>query len=259
MNILVIGGCHVSNYGVPPHLGFVQQWATYLKLSSAEPVYVNRLSMVKLDHIPSLLSQYESQLTEADLIVLQLGNLELCWRKRFSEFFQSPTDRVHPSIYRRARAEAMVATINPSTLLRIARREQMKNKLKIAALSLHRWLWAEIPYLNGFRDTLMKAFEQLAPYQDKIIVLTPFPTLNKLDQWLRRVCNPFIVETAKLAGFRVADTFRAVPPQPNFFLPDDVHLNSLGHLLVATYLSELPLPATQATESFVEQRAAILK
>ncbi|GAB4014676.1 SGNH/GDSL hydrolase family protein [Spirosoma koreense] len=249
MNVLVIGGCHVGNYGVQQHLGFVQQWATHLKVSTHEPVHLTCLSMVKLEHLPSLLSQYQDELTEADLIVLQLGHYELSWRKRFQDLFQPTVEagRSEPTYQRISFKPSAYSTFLHKSPHK-PERYQVKNRLKTALLGLHQATWGELPFLRQFRDKLTKAFAQLAAYQDKIVVLTPFPTLNRLDQWLRRASHPFLIEAAIRQGLRVADTFEAVPCQQPYFLADGVHLNSLGHMVVALFLSELPLPTEEKTQ-----------
>lgn len=242
MKVLVIGGCHVGNYGVQAHLGFVQQWATHLKMSTHEPVHINCLSMVKLEHIPSLLSQYHSELVEADLIILQLGHYELSWRKRFSELFRRElkTGNVDPT-YRPPSAKSLTTAAFPHKPTHSSRWEQLKNEIKTTFLYAYSYLGGDIPFLKQFKNDLLKAFTQLTAYQNKIVVLTPFPTLNKLDYWLRKEANSFIIKSAAETGLNVADTFEAVPRQKTYFLADGVHLNSLGHIVVALYLSELPL------------------
>ena len=246
MNVLVIGGCHVGNYGVRAHLGFVQQWATHLKMSTHDPVHITCLSMVKLEHIPSLLSQYHSELIEADLIILQLGHYELSWRKRFSELFQKVSEASKVcSTYRPTSATSLTTATFPHKPTHISRWEQLKNELKTTFLRAYSRLGGAIPFLEQFKDDLLKAFGQLTAYRDKIVVLTPFPTMNKLDYWLREETNSFIINSATETGLHVADTFEAVPCQKTYFLADGVHLNSLGHIIMALYLSELPLPEKQ--------------
>lgn len=242
MNVLVIGGCHVGNYGVQAHLGFVQQWATHLKMSTQEPAHITCLSMVKLEHIPSLLSQYHKELVEADLIILQLGHYELSWRKRFSELFQRESNESHvtPTYQPRLGKSLTTATFSHKPT-HTSRWEQLKNELKTTFLRVYSRLGGDIPFLKQFKDDLLKAFTQLSAYQHKIVVLTPFPTLNTLDYWLRKETNSFIINSATETGLNVADTFEAVPRQKTYFLADGVHLNSLGHIVVALYLSELPL------------------
>lgn len=241
MNVVVIGGCHVGNYGVQSHLGFVQQWATHLKISTHEAVQINCLSMVKLEHIPSLISQYHAELTDADLIILQLGHYELSWRKRFSELFKVESgEHTANTTYRLTLPKSLATATFSHKPTHTSQQEQLKNGIKTAMLNTYYQLGGKIPFLNQFRHKLTKAFTLLSAYQNKIVVLTPFPTLNKLDQWLRKKSNLFIIESAVEAGLNVADTFDAVPLQKAYFLADGVHLNSLGHMVVALYLSELP-------------------
>jgi lysophospholipase L1-like esterase len=49
----------------------------------------------------------------------------------------------------------------------------------------------------------------------------------------------------------VADTFDAIPCQPTFFQADGVHLNSLGHMVLSLFLSELPCVMELRQESTV--------
>ncbi|GAB4041724.1 hypothetical protein [Spirosoma jeollabukense] len=242
MNVVIIGGCHVGNYGVQSHLGFVQQWATHLKISTHEAVQINCLSMVKLEHMPSLISQYHAELMDANLIILQLGHYELSWRKRFSELFQAESGEcVTNKTYSPTLPKSLATATFSHKPTQTSQGDQLKNGIKIAILNTYHQLNGEIPFLNQFRNKFTKVFTLLSAYQDKLVVLTPFPTLNKLDQWLRKKSNSFIIESALGAGLNVADTFNAVPRQKAYFLADGVHLNSLGHMVIALFLSELPL------------------
>lgn len=243
MNILAIGGCHTGNYGVQAHLSFARQWAIHLETAAQEPVQLHCLSMVKLEHIDSLICQYRADMQAADLIVLQLGHYELSWRQPFSTLFSSralaPTKDA--SVYK---SSAMPKPHHSPEKIHkaahLSRRSVWRDGAKTAMLQAYQLLYKEVPYLATFRQQLTDAFTQLAPFRDKIIVLTPFPTLNKVDYWLRCQCHSFIVDSAIERSFTVADTFDAIPKHPAFFQADGVHLNSLGHMVLALFLSELP-------------------
>ena len=251
MNVLVIGGCHVGNYGIQAHEGFVQQWANQLELQSREPVEVTVLSMVKLTHISALLEQYRWEFNEADLIILQLGHYELSWRKPFAQFFKTASqiqlanDCTKPVYYPKTPKSA--GEVSP-----ISQHEQLKNTLKAGFLTLYSHTFGQIPYLKDFSNQLANTFTQLRSYQEKIIVMTPFPTLHEVDQWLRRESYLVITQTAVQAGFMVVDTFSAIPRYPSYFLADGIHLNQTGHLKVALRLHELPLRANYMNQQFAD-------
>ena len=251
MNICVIGGCHAGNYGIQANEGFVQQWTNQLELQTKESVDVTVLSMVKLVHIPFLLEQYSWKFNEADLIILQLGHYELSWRKPFSQLFRT-------AAYCPSTSDCMKPANRPKTpksmdnLRPISQREMAKNALKTALLTLYKHAFGPIPYLNEFANQLTDAFTRLKPYQEKIIVMTPFPTLNDVDQWLRRESNPAVIQASVQAGFRVVDTFGAIPRYPSYFLNDGVHLNTTGHLKVALRLHELPSRTNLRHEQFAD-------
>lgn len=251
MNVLVIGGCHAGNYGIQAHEGFVQQWANQLELQTRESVDVTVLSMVKLIHIPVLLEQNGWRFNEADLIILQLGHYELSWRKPFSQLFQAashrrPANDCTKPVYQPKMPE-LTDALRP-----ISQREQAKNTLKASLLTLYSHAFGPIPYLNEFSDQLTNAFAQLSPYQEKIIVMTPFPTLHDVDQWLRRKSHSSIIEASERAGFMTVDTFGAIPRYPSYFLADGIHLNGTGHLKVALRLHELPLRLNSLNEQFAD-------
>jgi hypothetical protein len=243
MNILVIGGCHTGNYGVQAHLSFTRQWASHLETAAQEPIHLHCLSMVKLEHIDSLIDQYRANLLAADLIVLQLGHYELSWRQPFSLLFRpgSATSTHKVPVYK---SSAMPKPHqSPEKLHKAAhpsQRSLLRDGAKTALLETHRLLYKDIPYLATFRQQLTDAFAKLSTFQEKIVVLTPFPTLNKVDYWLRCQCHSFIIDSAIQRSFTVADSFDAIPRHPAFFLADGAHLNSLGHMVLALFLSELP-------------------
>jgi hypothetical protein len=248
MNMLLLGGCHTGNYGIQNHLGFARQWATHLEVETHEPVQLQRLCMVKLTHLDSLLGQYRTAFQQADRIVLQLGHYELSWRRPFRELFgPNAPGLTTPSIYKpgamaRKPAESFYqAACRPRYL-------PWRELAKTTVLQACSLLGYEVPYLQLFRQQVAAAFHRLAPYRHKISVLTPFPTLNPLDHWLRAQCHDYVIACAMAESFVVADTFAAIPRHPAYFLADGVHLNSLGHTVLGLFLSELswaetPLPA----------------
>ncbi len=242
MNILVIGGCHTGNYGIQPHLSFARQWANHLEIAAQEPVHLRCLSMVKLTHIDSLVTQYQADLQAADLILFQLGHYELSWRRPFLDLFKSrwESDR-RTSVYRAgATPKPYQATEKLYKAAESSNRNRWQDTAKTTALRVYNRLCKDVPYLHTFRHQLTDAFDRLTAFRDKIIILTPFPTLNTLDHWLRSQCHAFIINAAIQRSFTVADTFDAIPRHPTFFQVDGVHLNSLGHMVLSLFLSELP-------------------
>ncbi|GEM_PF-6123768 len=243
MTILVIGGCHTGNYGVQAHLSFTRQWASHLETAAQEPIHLHCLSMVKLEHINSLIDQYRADLLAADLIVLQLGHYELSWRQPFSRLLRPGTTTSTHKVPVYKSSAMPKPHQSPEKVHKVAhpsRRSRWRDSAKTTLLQAHQLLYKDIPYLANFRQQLTGAFAQLTAFQEKIVVLTPFPTLNKVDYWLRCQCHSFIIDSAIQRSFTVADSFDAIPRHPAFFLADGVHLNSLGHMVLALFLSELP-------------------
>ncbi len=253
MNILVIGGCHTGNYGVQAHLSFARQWANHLEIATQEPVHLRCLSMVKLTHIDSLATQYQADLQAADLIIFQLGHYELSWRRPFLDLFDSRSESDRKiTVYRAGTVpKPYQATEKLYKAAELPNRSRWQDMAKTTALRVYNRLYRDVPYLHTFRHQLTDAFDRLATFRDKIIVLTPFPTLNTLDQWLRSQCHAFIIDAAIQRSFTVADTFDAIPCQPTFFQADGVHLNSLGHMVLSLFLSELPCVMELRQESTV--------
>jgi len=253
MTILVIGGCHTGHYGIQAHLGFARQWANHLEIAAQEPVHLRCLSMVKLTHIDSLVTQYQDEFQTADLIVFQLGHYELSWRRPFLDLFRSRSESDRKTTVYRAGAtpKPYQATEKLYKAAELPSRGRWQDAAKTTALRVYHQLYKDIPYLHDFRHQLTDAFDRLTAFRDKIIVLTPFPTLNTLDYWLRSRCHAFIIDAAIQRSFTVADTFDAIPHHPTFFQADGVHLNSLGHLVLSLFLSELPCVMELRQESTV--------
>lgn len=253
MNILVIGGCHTGNYGVQAHLSFARQWANHLEIATQEPVQLRCLSMVKLTHIDSLATQYQADLQAADLIMVQLGHYELSWRRPFLDLFKIRLESARKTtVYQPgATPKPYQATEKLYKAAELSSHGRWHDTAKTTVLRVYNRLYKDVPYLHTFRHQLTDAFDQLAAFRDKIIVLTPFPTLNTLDHWLRSHCHAFIIDAAIQRSFTVADTFDAIPRHPTFFQADGVHLNSLGHMVLSLFLSELPCVMELHPESTV--------
>ena len=235
MKIVIIGGCHVGNYSIPPHLGFVQKWAAHLESLTDESTQSICHSMVSLNQVDDLITQHKVELMQADLIVLQLGHYELSWRKRFRELFQHLPSPTTPKPYQPKPLPNMAGT-RP-----IPYQQRLKDRLKAFFLTLYKARYGQLPYLQQFDQRLTQTLALLAPYQAKVVVLTPFPSLHPVDQWLRRESIPTIYKCIRQNGFQLVDTFRAIPRKAAYFLADGAHLNTLGHSAVALLLSELPI------------------
>ncbi|OJW80832.1 MAG: hypothetical protein BGO59_35835 [Spirosoma sp. 48-14] len=191
--------------------------------------------MVSLNQVADLITQHKVELMQADQIVLQLGHYELSWRKCFREIFQQQPFTITPKPYQPKPLPSVAGTA-PTPY-----HQQLKNWFKAAILTLYKAQNGQLPYLKQFDQRLMQMLALLAPYGDKVIVMTPFPSLHPVDQWLRRESIPTMYTCARQNGFRLVDTFSAIPRQAAYFLADGAHLNAQGHAVVALLLSQLPV------------------
>ncbi|WP_155297336.1 SGNH/GDSL hydrolase family protein [Spirosoma aerolatum] len=242
MKVILIGGCHVGNYAIAPHLGFVQKWTEHLAYLTDEPIQTLCHSMVSLSQVADLITQHRVELMQADQIVLQLGHYELSWRKCFRELFQHQLFSPTPKPYQPKPLPNITGTAP------IPYQQKLKNWFKAAFLTLYKTQNSQLPYLKQFDQRLTQTLALLAPYGAKVIVMTPFPSLHAVDQWLRRESIPFICKCARQNGFRLVDTFSAIPRQAAYFLADGAHLNARGHAIVALLLSQLPVYTTLLEE-----------
>jgi len=254
MKILVIGGCHVGNYGLQSSEGFLQQWANHLDTVSEEPIQITCFTLMTYLRLPTLLEQHCTAFKEADLILLQMGNYELSYRGTFRDLFSKTRSPENPA---KSLSSSLTAPIVSTPLDHFKDApiqdyprhwsDWIKNVTKVAGLSFYQLLGGQLPILEELSHSMRQASKVLRSFASKIVVLTPFPSLNVIDHWLRRSSRSLYQSEAERNGFALLDVHQAVLPHRSYFLSDTFHLNERGHTQIARFLiksqSVLPISA----------------
>lgn len=240
MKIVVVGGCHIANYGIPSSEGFLQQWTSYLSAVYGETVQITCFAQIAYHQLPTLVEQHHTTFQEADLILLQMGNYELSYKGAFWDLFVKaglPGISLEPS-------PSSLTTSTMPTILTQFRDvgvynyprhwlDWLKNRVKITTLSFYQLMGGRIAILKRLTQSMSQANEWLRPFASKIVMLTPFPSLNAVDHWLRVASKPLFQREAKRHGFTLLDVSQAVPLRQSYFLADKYHLNQRGHIEMA--------------------------
>jgi len=251
MKILAMGGCHTYGYGVPAGESFTERLAQELS-QDGEGVEVDFLAPLKMSRLARLLAAPAFDLGGYDLIVLQLGHFELLTQEPFKNFFRT-TEPVNARLYGasartfdRQQRPQPVAHLRGGVLgKRFSKdlvppvpgrewREWVKCALLEAVAAFY-----EIQRLRFVRHCLRDILERLAPYRERVLVLTPLPSMNRLVNTLRRQAGRVFREECQRQNVCVLDVFGAIEWQPYFFTTDGVHLNELGHHLLALEIGEV--------------------
>lgn len=251
MKILAMGGCHTYGYGVPEGESFTERLAQELG-QEGEGAEVDFLAPLKMTNLAHLLAAPAFDLGEYDLILLQLGHFELLNQEPFKNFFRN-TGPVNARLYGasaqtfdRQQRPQPVAHLRGGVLgKRFSKdlvppvpgrewRERAKCALLEAVGPFH-----EIQRLRFVRLCLRDILERLAPYRRQVLVLTPLPSMNRLVNTLRRQAGRVFRQECQRQNVCVLDVFATIEWQPYFFTTDGVHLNELGHHLLALEIGEV--------------------
>lgn len=241
MKLLVIGGCHIASYGIPSGSGFLPQWTAHLGRVWAEPIQTLSFARMTYHRFPLLFQQYSTAFEEADLILVQLGNYELSYRGMFRNLFNQasiPPPKRSPALSMPSIVATPPDQFNDVEVYQYSRHwlGGLKDWAKGSLLSLCQQMGKPIPILDEFARSMKRPNELLRPFASKIVMLTPFPSLNPVDHWLRRASRPLFFQEAERHGFKVLDSHRAVPLHRSYFLGDRYHLNQRGHMKMAHFL-----------------------
>jgi hypothetical protein len=251
MKILAIGGCHTYGYGVPEGESFTERLAQTLR-ETGETVEVDFLAPVKMKKLARVLQNPTFSLDAYDLILLQLGHFELLNQESFWNYFRED-EPVNPRLYG-AFTETFDRQLRPQSVAHLrggvlGRRfskyltpgSTRPNPREWAKRAVLRTLapFHEIGRLRVVRGYLRQILQALAPVRERVLVLTPLPSMNPLINVLREQGGRVFTEECQRQNVCVLDVFATLEGQAHFFTADGIHLNELGHHLVALELGEL--------------------
>ncbi|MVM32624.1 SGNH/GDSL hydrolase family protein [Spirosoma sp. HMF4905] len=221
MNVLVIGDEHTYGFGLPGgNLSYIGHFIKQISLAR-QAVSVDTYAHLTMAQMSSTLAQLP--LSRYDLIILQLDD-------RISQ----------PITFDSMNVPCLATPTLPQSLdlLGEATLKERTSPFKVLGnllLSLIR------PRHKMALSVLLK---QLRPYRHNVLLLTPFPYRNRVNQWIRQRSRNLVLEEANKQLFSVFDTDLIIRPQEEYFLANDPeHLSAVSHELVGRSLFDFYLSA----------------
>lgn len=221
MNVLVIGDEHTYGFGLSGgNLSYIGHFIRQVSLAG-QVVSVEAYAHLTMAQMSSTLAQLP--LNRYDLIVLQLDHHIL-----------------QPSAFNLIDVPCLATPVLPHSLgLEInSTGTGLVNPFKAAKLVLSS--------LVRSRQTMALSvlLKQLRPYRHNVLLLTPFPHLNRANQWLRKRSRQLLLEEADGQLFSVFDSDSVIRPEEEYFLMNDPqHLNAISHELLGRSLFDFYLSA----------------
>ncbi|MVM37452.1 SGNH/GDSL hydrolase family protein [Spirosoma sp. HMF3257] len=219
MNVLVIGDEHTYGFGLAGgNLSYIGHFIKQVSLAG-QAVSVEAYAHLTMAQVSSTLSQLP--LSRYDLIILQLDH-----RISQSATFDS------------ASVPCLATPILPFGLQRKSTESEWLSSLKAVGTQLRSLIR---PRSKMALSVLLK---QLRPYRHNVLVLTPFPHQNWVNQWVRKRGRNLLMEEADKQLFSVFDSDSVIRPQEEYFLANDPeHLNAVSHELLGRSLFDFYLSA----------------
>ncbi|GAB4024161.1 SGNH/GDSL hydrolase family protein [Spirosoma gilvum] len=221
MNVLVIGDEHTYGYGLPGgKLNYIGHFIRQIS-RAGQTVSVEAYAHLTIPQIVATLSQLP--LNRYDLIILQLDN--------------SLLQPVKKSL---TNASGLATPILPYSSVRFRQTKRSTFGSRLSALC-DALLSFVRPNRSLIVDPLLK---KLKPYRHNVLLLTPFPRLNRVDQWLQQRSRTIVLDEADDQLFSVFDTDSVVLPKEEYFQNGDgEHLNAISHEILGRSLFDFYLSA----------------
>lgn len=239
---LVIGGCHVTSYGIgdaPPFwTGTVERWGA----SSVEvhgPMSISKALRIVRSRLP---------LAPHTLVVLQLGHHDV-WKELA---LLNPLTAFHVRRSRQDRSKSLLMSSDNETVIQGDKSNirLIKTFLRGAVASgldlllIRSTLWAQAVFrLKSQFEAVINALREGGA--EEIIVVSPFPTISPRINLHRQAVRSFMAKMASNNNFRFIDVWPELAYGKGIFLSphrdtllDAVHLSAQGHNLVSTLIQE---------------------
>ncbi|QDK79122.1 SGNH/GDSL hydrolase family protein [Spirosoma sp. KCTC 42546] len=233
MNVLVIGDEHTYGFGLSGgNLSFVGHFIRQVS-RAGQPVSVEAYAHLTMAQMSSTLAQLP--LSRFDLIVLQLDHRI-----------------IQPAVFDSVNVPCLATPALPQSLTLQSRDTEAGQLSSFKAMST---------LLRSFvrsRDkmALSVLLKQLRPFRHNVLILTPFPNRDRINQWVRQRSRNLLLQEAENQLFSVFDSDLVIRPEEEYFLANDPqHLNAishelLGHSLFDFYLSAPTIVTIQAIRRY---------
>lgn len=213
MNVLVIGDEHTYGYGLSEgNLGYIGHFIRNIS-RAGRAVSVEAYAHLTMTQIGATLAQLP--LNQYDLIILQLDQT----------LIQTATAAHSAGV-------TMPILSDPNALCRKATAKKIRNHLTIVKDLL-------LSFIVPHRATasISGLLRQLRPYRHNVLLLTPFPKMEPVSDWLRKRSRAVLLQEADKQLVSVFDTDSIIRPREEYFLSNDkAHLNAVSHELLGRSL-----------------------
>lgn len=221
MNVLVIGDEHTYGFGLSGgNLSFIGHFIRQVS-RAGQPVSVEAYAHLSMAQMSSTLAQLP--LSRFDLIILQLDHRI-----------------IQPAVFDPVNVPCLATPALPHSLT------LQSGNSEAGQLSLFKAMGALLYSLVRSRDkmALSVLLKQLRPFRHNVLVLTPFPNRDRVNQWVRKRSRGLLLQEVENQLFSVFDADSVIRPEEEYFLPNDPqHLNAISHELLGRSLFDFYLSA----------------
>lgn len=221
MNVLVIGDEHTYGYGLPGgKLNYIGHFIRQIS-RAGQTVSVEAYAHLTIPQMVAMLSQLP--LSRYDLIIVQLD----------TSLLQSSDKQLDCTA-------PLALPMLPYSSVRFRQTKGSTLGTRLAAIRDVALSFVR-PNSSFVFSSLLK---KLKPHRHNVLLLTPFPHLNRVDQWLQQRSRTLVLDEADEQLFSVFDTDSVIRPKEEYFLNgDDDHLNAISHEILGRSLFDFYLSA----------------
>lgn len=247
MRILAIGGYPVLGYGVPHKKGFMEVFAESLIKLEQAPVKVDYYIHFSMENTIELLLNIGMQIHRYDLIIMQLGHSELFAIDTVADLRKTDKQKYNENsllleqlyVNTTEIADNLVSLrelYKPSTkVLSTGLVSQLKWRVKLHILK-QMYKFGKLGRLKYYRRLLKVILSLLTQVKERCVVVSPFPCINSCHNYLRTVGRTLTHEECVQQAFHYLPSENFIEHHPYFFQPDGLHINALGHRVLASQL-----------------------
>ena len=201
-----------------------------------------------MEKIVGLIGHLNLHLFKYDLILLQIGHIELLNANKFKKLVQFKQREFNCRVYGEFN-ESIKHSLNPINISRFFGlpgfliqqsfmdsisdlRKKAVDISQMICMNFHN-KFQEIQRLKFVRDYLIETLNALSIHQHKIMLLTPFSVKERATNFLREEGRAIFMEESMVRGIQCVDTHSIIANNlTNLLSSDDCHLNESGHEII---------------------------
>lgn len=233
-SILVIGGCHITGYGVGFQNGFVHLLSDQLSEAGiSHKIHIH--PYITLDKKEKLCKTIQS--VKPDLLLLQAGNYEFSVPSYFRKINSKSSTGTNTAAASPggSKEDAVLPAFNPTFRFKVNQLIKHTANSLILYKALKKRFWVRQV------DSVFEAIHQMKIKE--VIILEPFPTANRVINRYRLIGGSIMKKAAAKFHFRyIANIHKMVrTASGSRFTIDEMHLNKQSHQAIGNHLSDVIL------------------